>query len=85
MPLLSSYEDQEDLAINGHQEIEKFIRNNYRKFTITQLCDMLGITPGVIKDVLPPAMMARIGSRAAATVMFIRDSEHFEEDAKRCD
>jgi len=80
MSLLSKYESNDDLAINGEKEITKFLKENYSKFTMYQLCKVLGITPGVIQDTLTDTQLPKVGRRAVASVMIIRDMSHFEKD-----
>jgi len=83
MNILSKYDDADDMAFRGKEEIAKFIRQNYRKFTIYQLTRMLNITPGVVQDILTDTQLKLCGRRAAHSVVFIRDASTFQEDTKR--
>ena len=46
--------------LKGFKVIEKFVRSNYLKFTILQMTKMLGVTPGVIQDILTDTQLARM-------------------------
>lgn len=82
MNILSNYEDSEDLGLNGLEDIRKFIKENYTKLTMLQLTRMLGITPGVIQDVLSDTQLRKVGSRAVASVLIVRDTNDFLQDSK---
>jgi len=82
MTTLSSYSDQDDLVINGQKTIEKFVKANYQKYTIFQLTRMLGVTPGVIQDILTDSQMRTAGKRAASSVIIVRDATTFLQDAE---
>ena len=82
MSIFSKYDDIEDLSLYGEKDLRKFILVNYQKFPIYELSEMLGVTPGFIQETLSTAQLKRAGSRAAATVLIIRDIDKWEEDKK---
>lgn len=83
MNLLSEFKDTEELSINGDEVIKKFVIQNHRKFTIYQLTQMLGVTPGTLQDMLTPQQFSRVGSRAVPSMVIVRDMSKFDVDAQR--
>ena len=83
MSIFFNYDNIDDLAIYGREDIKKFIRANYQKYTIYQLSEMLGVTPGFIQETLSLTQIKRAGSRAAATVLILRDIDMWSEDSTK--
>ncbi len=63
--------------------IDKYIKANYTKQTLFQLSRMLDVDIEYIQERLEHLQLRKAGSRAAASVLILRDPVMFEEDSHR--
>ena len=80
---LDDFQDADDLAINGAEVLQRFIKANYQKLTITQMCELLKVTTGIIGEILTPQQLVNAGRWAASGLLIVRDSKSFEKDYKK--
>ena len=74
------YRDQEDFIVNHSDQVRQFIRANYKRFSATQLCDMLGVSAGVIYECLTANQIKAMGKVGGASVIIVQDMKDYVDD-----
>ena len=88
MTTLSNYSREEvylETETNPDSELTKevtsFIKQNYQRFSIDQLIQLLNVTPDFIFNTLSKQQIENIGKKPMHTIMIIRDYENtYKED-----
>ena len=69
------YNDLEDLQVRGAKDAKKFISANYKRFSLLQLTDILGVDLDFITETLSPEQYRLIGTKKTASILILMDPD----------